>query len=106
MKRIIQAMTLATTLSTVPLMASGAEVSSTALTLDPAYDVAGCALVTSNGYGGTDRQLFIPTVDGYYSVKDYSDNAGTIWIITAEAFDPATRLVDQHWHQTLQGWAR
>ena len=27
--------------------------------------------------------------------KDYSDNAGTIWIITAEAFDPATRLVDQ-----------
>lgn len=95
MKRIIQAVTLGATLSTVSLMASGAEVSSTALTLDPKYDVAGCALVTSNGYGGTDRQLFIPTVDGYYSVKDYSDNAGTIWIITAEAFDPATRLVDQ-----------
>ena len=95
MKRIIQAVALGTTLSMASLMASGAEVSSAALTLDPAYDVAGCALVTSNGYGGTDRQLFIPTVDGYYSVKDYSDNAGTIWIITAEAFDPATRLVDQ-----------
>jgi len=95
MKRIIQAMTLGASLSTVSLTASGAEVSTSALTLDPKYDVAGCALVTSNGYGGTDRQLFIPTVNGYYSVKDYSDNAGTIWIITAEAFDPATRLVDQ-----------
>ncbi len=70
MKRKIQVMALGTTLSMASLMASGAEVSSTALTLDPAYDVAGCALATSNGYAGTDRQLFIPTVDGYYSVKD------------------------------------
>ena len=95
MRKIIQAMALGATLSTASLMVSGAEVYSTALTLDPDYDVGSCALVTSNGYGGTDRQLFIPTVDGYYSVKDYSDSAGTIWIITAEAFDPATRLVDQ-----------
>ena len=95
MKKIIQSLALGATLSTASFMASGAEVSSSALTLNPDYDAAGCTLVTSNGYAGTDRQLFVPTVDGYYSVKDYSDNAGTIWIITAEAFDPATRLLDQ-----------
>ena len=74
--------------------AMAAEVSSTNLTLDPAYDAAGCVLVANNGYGGTDRQLFIPTVNGYYSVKNFSSNT-TFWIITAEAFDPNQRLVDQ-----------
>ena len=51
-------------------------------------------MVNFNGYGGTDRQLFIPTVDGYYTVKDYSSN-NTEALITAEAFDPNQRLVDQ-----------
>lgn len=74
--------------------ARAAEVYSTNLTLDPAYDVAGCALVSSNGYGGTDRQLFIPTVDAYYTIKDYSSN-NTEALITVEAFDPNQRLLDQ-----------
>ena len=74
--------------------ANAAEVSSTNLTLDPAYDAAGCALVANNGYGGTDRQLFIPAQDGYFWIKDFSSNT-LIWIITPEAFDPNQRLVDQ-----------
>lgn len=74
--------------------ALSAEVSTANLTLDPTYDAAGCALVTPNGYGGTDRQLFVPTVDGYYTVKDYSSNT-TDALITVEAFDPNTELVEQ-----------
>ena len=74
--------------------ANAAEVSSTNLTLNPAYDAAGCALVANNGYGGTDRQLFIPAQDGYFWIKDFSSNT-LIWIITPEAFDPNQRLVDQ-----------
>lgn len=65
------------------------------ITLTPTYNVAGCALVTSNGYGGTDRRLFIPNTDGYYSIKDYTPGASTFWLITDEAFDPNQRLVDQ-----------
>ena len=71
-----------------------AEIFSTNLTLDPTYDAAGCVLVSNNGYGGTDRQLFIPAQDGYYSVKDYS-SVNTEWILTDEAFDPNQRLLDQ-----------
>ena len=72
-----------------------AEISSANFTLDPTYDAAGCALVTStNGYGGTDRQIFIPAQDGYYSVKDYS-SVNTQWILTVEAFDPNQPLLDQ-----------
>ena len=74
--------------------ALSAEVSTANLTLDPTYDVAGCALVTPNGYGGTDRQIFVPNVDGYYTVKDYSSN-NTDALITVEAFDPNTELVEQ-----------
>jgi len=65
------------------------------ITLTPTYNVAGCALVGSNGYGGTDRRLFIPNVDGYYSIKDYTPGTSTFWLITDEAFDPSQRLVDQ-----------
>jgi hypothetical protein len=65
------------------------------ITLTPTYNVAGCALVTSNGYGGTDRRLFIPNANGYYSIKDYTPGASTFWLITDEAFDPNQRLVDQ-----------
>ena len=74
--------------------ALSAEVSTANLTLDPTYDAAGCALVTPNGYGGTDRQIFVPNVDGYYTVKDYSSN-NTDALITVEAFDPNTELVEQ-----------
>lgn len=73
---------------------NAAEVSSANLTLDPAEGVAGCALAGRNGYGGTDRQLFIPTHDGYFWIKDFSSNSD-LWIITAEAFDPNQRLIDQ-----------
>ncbi len=73
---------------------NAAEVSSTNLTLTPAYNASGCALVTSNGYGGTDRQLFIPAQDGYFWIKDFSSSS-LIWIVTPEAFDPNQRLVDQ-----------
>lgn len=73
---------------------NAAEVSSANVTLDPTYDAAGCALVGNNGYGGTDRQLFIPAQDGYFWIKDFSDNT-LIWMITPEAFDPTQRLVDQ-----------
>ncbi len=70
------------------------------ITLTPAYKVGGCALVTrsNNGadvYGGTDRRLFIPNTDGYYSIKDYTSRAASIWLITDEAFDPNQTLVDQ-----------
>ena len=65
------------------------------ITLTPTYDVAGCALVTQNGYGGTDRRLFIPSEDGYYSIKDYTPTASSSWLITVEAFDPNQLLVDQ-----------
>jgi len=65
------------------------------ITLTPTYDVAGCALATSNGYAGTDKQLFIPSVDGYYSVKDYTPGASSEWLITVEAFDPNQTLVSQ-----------
>lgn len=94
MMRLITIVFLVLTLGGGAVAASAAEVSSTALTLDPAYDAGGCALVSGNGYGGTDRQLFIPTVDAYYTVKDYSSNA-TQALITAEAFDPNQRLFDQ-----------
>lgn len=70
------------------------EVSSNSLSLTPTFAPGYCAMVANNGYGGTDRQLFIPSVSGYYRAKDYS-SVGTIWIITPEAFDPAQRLVDQ-----------
>ena len=70
---------------------SAAEIYSASLSLDPAYDAGGCALVSSNGYGGTDRQLFIAPTDAYYSIKDYSSN-NTQPLITVEAFDPTTRL--------------
>ena len=65
------------------------------IALNPTYSVAGCALVTSNGYAGTDRRLFIPSADGYYSIKDYTPGASSFWLITVEAFDPTQRLVDQ-----------
>ena len=73
-----------------------AEISSVGpITLTPTYDAAGCVLVTPNGYGGTDRRLFIPSEDGYYSIKDYTPTASSRWLITVEAFDPNQRLVDQ-----------
>ena len=70
------------------------------ITLTPTYNVGGCALVTrsNNGadvYGGTDRRLFIPNTDGYYSIKDYTSGAASIWLITDQAFDPNQTLVDQ-----------
>jgi len=65
------------------------------ITLTPTYNVAGCALVTSNGYAGTDRRLFIPSVDGYYSIKDYTPGASSRWLVTVEAFDPNQTLVSQ-----------
>jgi len=65
------------------------------ISLTPTYNAAGCALVTSNGYAGTDRRLFIPSADGYYSIKDYTPGASTVWLITVEAFDPNQRLVNQ-----------
>ena len=70
------------------------------ITLTPTYNVGGCALVTrfNNGadvYGGTDRRLFMPNTDGYYSIKDYTSGAASIWLITDEAFDPNQTLVDQ-----------
>ena len=78
------------------LGASAAEIYSVGpITLTPTYDVAGCALVTQNGYGGTDRRLFIPSEDGYYSIKDYTPTASSSWLITVEAFDPNQHLVDQ-----------
>ena len=73
---------------------SAAEIYSASLSLDPAYDAGGCALVSSNGYSGTDRQLFIAPTDAYYSIKDYSSN-NTQPLITVEAFDPTTRLLNQ-----------
>lgn len=94
MRGILQTVACSAALSMWAVAATAAEVSSTPLTLDPTYDAGGCALVSFNGYGGTDRQLFIPTVDGYYTVKDYSSN-NTEALITAEAFDPNQRLVDQ-----------
>ena len=74
--------------------AFSAEISTSNLTLDPAYDPGGCALVTSNGYGGTDRSLFVAPGNGYYTIKDYSSN-NTDALITVEAFDPNTVLLDQ-----------
>lgn len=65
------------------------------ITLTPTYDAAGCVLVTPNGYGGTARRLFIPSEDGYYSIKDYTPTASSSWLITVEAFDPNQLLVDQ-----------
>ena len=65
------------------------------IALNPTYSVAGCALVTSNGYAGTDRRLFIPSADGYYSIKDYTPGASSFWLITVEAFDPTQRLDEQ-----------
>ena len=78
------------TLCSTPLRA--AEVSSANISLDPVHDAAGCALITGNGYAGSDRQLFIPTVTAYYSAKDYTPNASSSWFITVEAFDPNQRL--------------
>ena len=88
-------------LCSAPLRA--AEVSSANISLDPVHDAGGCALVTQNGYAGSDRQLFIPTVTAYYSAKDYTPNASSNWFITVEAFDPNQRLdqqamaVDPNW---------
>ena len=70
------------------------------ITLTPTYDVGGCALVSrsNNGadvYGGTDRRLFMPNTNGYFSIKDYTSGAASIWLITDEAFDPSQTLVDQ-----------
>ena len=81
------------TLCSTPLRA--AEVSSANISLDPVHDAAGCALITQNGYAGSDRQLFIPTVTAYYSAKDYTPNASSNWFITVEAFDPNQRLDQQ-----------
>ena len=81
------------TLCSTPLRA--AEVSSANISLDPVHDAAGCALITGNGYAGSDRQLFIPTVTAYYSAKDYTPNASSSWFITVEAFDPNQRLDQQ-----------
>jgi hypothetical protein len=75
--------------------ADAAEVYSANLTLDPAYAPGSCALVSQNGYAGTDRQLFIPSVAGYYSVKDYSEAFSPYWFITVESFDPNQTLVAQ-----------
>lgn len=94
MRGIFQTVACSAAFSIWAVAASAAELSSTALTLDPTYDAGGCALVSNNGYGGTDRQVFIPTVDAYYTVKDYSSN-NTQALITAEAFDPNQRLLDQ-----------
>lgn len=80
-----------------------AEVSSNNILLDPVHDPGGCVLVTQNGYAGSDRQLFIPTVTAYYSAKDYTPGASSSWFITVEAFDPNQRLdqqalaVDPNW---------
>ena len=73
---------------------SAAEIYSATVNLSPTYDAGGCALVSSNGYGGTDRQLFIAPTDGYYSIKDYSSN-NTQPLITVQAFDPTTQLLNQ-----------
>lgn len=81
------------TLCSTPLRA--AEVSSANISLDPVHDATGCALITQNGYAGSDRQLFIPTVTAYYSAKDYTPNASSNWFITVEAFDPNQRLDQQ-----------
>ena len=70
------------------------EIYSVNLSLDPAFAPGSCVWVTQNGYAGTDRQIFMPTLSAYYSVKDYSDNS-TSWFITVEAFDPNTRLDTQ-----------
>ena len=85
--------TLLITLCSTPLRA--AEVSSANISLDPVHDAAGCALIAQNGYAGSDRQLFIPTVTAYYSAKDYTPNASSSWFITVEAFDPNQRLDQQ-----------
>ena len=53
-------------------LANGAEVYSTTLSLDPIHNASGCAIVSQNGYAGTDRVLFIPTVTAYYSIEDYT----------------------------------
>ena len=81
------------TLCSTPLRA--AEVSSANISRDPVHDATGCALITQNGYAGSDRQLFIPTVTAYYSAKDYTPNASSNWFITVEAFDPNQRLDQQ-----------
>ena len=94
MKKLTDVFAIFFVAAVVASNARAAEVSSINLTLNPAYDAAGCALVSSNGYGGTDRQLFIPTVDAYYTIKDYSSN-NTEALITVEAFDPNQRLLDQ-----------
>lgn len=77
------------------MSAIGVEVYSTTLSLDPIHDSSGCAIVSQNGYAGTDRLLFIPTVSAYYSIKDYTPGASTNWLITDEAFDPTQRLDEQ-----------
>lgn len=71
-----------------------AEVYSANVTLEPAYGVAGCAIVYDI-YAGTDRQLFIAPQDAYYRVKDYSEDYQPYWFITVEAFDPNTPLFNQ-----------
>ncbi len=71
-----------------------AEISSANISLDPAYGMAGCAIVTEL-YAGTDRQLFIAPQDAYYRVKDYSEAYQPYWFITVEAFDPNTPLFNQ-----------
>ena len=71
-----------------------AEVYSANVTLEPAYGVAGCAIVYDI-YAGTDRQLFIAPQDAYYRVKDYSEAYQPYWFITVEAFDPNTPLFNQ-----------
>ena len=74
--------------------AFAAEVYSTTLSLDPTYDAAGCTWVTQNGYAGSDRQLFIPSVSAYYTIDSYTGSS-TSWFISVEAFDTNQRLDQQ-----------
>lgn len=96
MKRSVPLLAISLLFSLGSSVVNAAEIYSVGpISLTPTYNAAGCALVTSNGYAGTDRRLFIPSADGYYSIKDYTPGASSVWLITVEAFDPNQRLVDQ-----------
>ena len=87
MKRSVPLLALSLLFSLGSSVVNAAEIYSVGpISLTPTYNAAGCAGVTSNGYAGTDRRLFIPSADGYYSIKDYTPGASSVWLINLYDF--------------------
>lgn len=105
-KRIIQALALGTTLSMASLMASGAEVSSAALTLDPAYDVAGArSSPVMDTAALTDSCLFL-RLTATTASRITATTPARFGLLLPRLLIPLPGSWIRHWHQTHQGWAR